>query len=167
MRRMLLVPLMCFAQTAAADQLHLVVGVMCTPDRLEVKVERGGDEEAEALLADWYPNRWDTEELRTVTSRDEVHYRTRPHRMTVNCQVSGVPLRVVVQPEFAARWHPVGWCATRTGFRIKVYRGRSLLSSEGHDACTEVGEVPVSITVSAKGAPVVVRVPATEFLEAP
>ncbi|GAA5166162.1 hypothetical protein GCM10025770_22820 [Viridibacterium curvum] len=156
---------MLLSQAAFADQLHVVVGVMCTPTQLEVKIERAWNEDGVELLADWYPKRWNTEELRTITSSDEVHYRTKQHRKTVTCKLSGTAVRVVVQPEFALRWHPVGWCATRTGVRVKVYRGGSLLISDGHDVCSEIGDVPISISVSAKGAPAVVRMPATEFIE--
>ena len=167
MRWFTIVSFLLLARSAWADQLYVVVSVKCTQKHIEVKFERAWDESGASILAAGIPNRWNVKELRTITSSDGVKYNTTPHPKTVLCQLSGVPIRVTVHPFFAPRWHPVGYCAARTGARVDIYRGGSLLFTDGLDACTEVGEVPTSITVSTIGPPTVARIPAEKFIQGP
>jgi hypothetical protein len=111
------------------------------------------------------PHRWNTDDLRSIAAigDSDDDFRTTPRPKTVACKISGVNVRVVVRPAFAARWHPTGYCAVRTGAEVAVYRAGHLLLKDGMDFCTDDGDVPVSITVASSGRPIVVRMPALDF----
>jgi hypothetical protein len=156
-----------FVQGAFGEQLDVFVEVKCTPNLIEVQFDRTWNRVDELTQLKRIPNKWNTEELRSITSADDVHYQTTPRPKAILCLLAGMSVRVVVQPQFAPGWHPTGKCATRTGANIKVYRGGELIVTEGLDACTEIGEVPVSIVVHAKGSPSISRMSAREFLNGP
>ncbi|RYG30587.1 MAG: hypothetical protein EON93_14525 [Burkholderiales bacterium] len=164
MLRIVFLVLLWSSQTAWADQLYVFVGVDCTPQRIQIKFERAWNGEGELMLTQRRPNRWFTEELRKVDSDDDIHFQTKPISKTVLCHLGNVEFRVVVNPQFAPGWHPVGHCATRTGARVEIYRGEKRLIADGLDACTEDGSVPVSIAIRAGGSPTVTRMPAREFI---
>ncbi|WP_457337946.1 hypothetical protein [Rhizobacter sp. P5_C2] len=152
---------------AHADQLYVFVSVTCTPKLVEVKFERAWNEAGKAIISARAPSTWHTDELRSIASADDVHYETTPRPKSVRCSLAGIEVRILVEPEFAPRWSPVGECAARTGAKVKIHRGDSLVDTEGLDACTELGEVPVSIRIFASGAPIISRISAQEFIHGP
>lgn len=165
MRWPLLFVLFLFAQGVHASQLAIFVAVKCTPTRVEVTFERAM-EDADDKPAVKIRNRWNTEALRSLTETvDEDHYLITERPRTVACNISGVDVRVVVMPAFAPGWRPTGYCATRTGATVAIYRAGRLLLKDGLDACTEEGDVPVSIGVAPRGRPTVVRMPAVDFIQ--
>lgn len=164
MRLLISFLLLLVTQVATASQLNVFVSVKCSLKRVEVKFERAWNEDRKSMNSEKTFNRWNTEDLRTITSSDDVHYKTETVPKSVSCQISGSKIRVVVHPQFAPGWHPVGHCAARTGARVEIYRDRKLLIEDGLDACTEVGDVPVVIDVLARGKPIVVRMNAQEFI---
>lgn len=167
MRWLLASPLfsLLFSHGVHASQLDVFVAVKCTRTRVEVTFERSMEDTFDKPAVK-VPNRWNTEELRSLAEADnEDHFVVTERPKTAVCRIAGVNVRVVVTPAFAPGWRPTGYCATRTGATVAIYRSGRLLLKDGLDACTEEGDVPVSIGVAPSGRPVVVRMSAEEFIE--
>jgi hypothetical protein len=151
---------------ARADQLYMTVSVDCTPSRLTVSMQSAWNADGERLLKKRRPgSSWNTSRLVQFALDDQGRYRIADRPRNVKCTLGKRSYSVLVQPSLAPGFHPEGWCATRVGANVTLRAGSQILFTGGTDACTEEGNVPTVVELTANGTLNITRVPARVFLE--